>query len=48
MDRIFLYLDNSNIFISAQDLAEEREGWDARSRVRIHASSLEQGCRSLG
>ena len=40
MDRIFLYWDNSNIFISAQDLAAEREGWGARSRVRIHFPTM--------
>ena len=40
MDRIFLYWDNSNIFISAQHLAEEREGWDASRRVRIHFPSM--------
>ena len=36
MDSIFLYWDNSNIFISAQAVAEEREGWGARQRVRVH------------
>ena len=40
MDKIFLYWDNSNIFISAQDVAEEQEGWGARSRVRIHFSAM--------
>ncbi|MYF36706.1 MAG: NYN domain-containing protein [Synechococcus sp. SB0678_bin_12] len=40
MDRIFLYWDNSNIFISAQDLAAEREGWGARSRVRTHFPTM--------
>ena len=40
MDRIFLYWDNSNILISAQDVAEEQEGWGARSRVRIHFSAM--------
>ena len=40
MERVFIYWDNSNIFISAQNAAAEREGWDARPRVRIHFSSL--------
>lgn len=35
MDRVFIYWDNSNIFISAQEAAVEREGADARHRVRI-------------
>ena len=35
MDRVFIYWDNSNIFISARDAAVEREGSDARYRVRI-------------
>ena len=40
IDRIFLYWDNSNILISAQALAAEREGWGARSRVRIHFPTM--------
>ena len=35
MERVFIYWDNSNIFISARDAAVEREGGDARYRVRI-------------
>ena len=36
MDRVFVYWDNSNIFIGAQTLAEEREkSPDARYRARI-------------
>ena len=42
MERVFVYWDNSNIFISAQNAAAEREGWDTRPRVRIHFSSLLQ------
>ena len=46
MDKIFLYWDNSNIFISAQDVAAEREGWGARSRVRIHFPAMKElACR---
>ena len=46
MERVFIYWDNSNIFISAQNIAAEREGWDARSRVRIHFASLLQLARA--
>ena len=35
MDRVFIYWDDSNIFISAREAAAEREGPDARHRVRI-------------
>ena len=35
MERVFIYWDNSNIFIGAQAEAEEREGPSARYRVRI-------------
>ena len=40
MKKVFIYLDNSNIFISAQETAAEREGESARSRVRIHFRNL--------
>lgn len=40
MEKVFLYWDNSNIFVSAKELAEEREGWGARSRVRIHFPTM--------
>ncbi len=40
MDRVFLYWDNSNIFISAQHVAVEREGAAARYRVRIDFRNL--------
>ena len=40
MERVFVYWDNSNIFISAQDVAEEREGPAARYRVRIHFRNM--------
>ena len=40
MKKVFIYLDNSNIFISAQEAAAEREGEAARSRVRIHFRNL--------
>ena len=40
MSGVFVYWDNSNIFISAQEVAAEREGETARSRVRIHSRNL--------
>ena len=40
MSGVFVYWDNSNIFISAQEVAAEREGETARSRVRIHFRNL--------
>ena len=40
MDRVFVYWDNSNIFISAQQVAVEREGAAARYRVRIDFRNL--------
>lgn len=41
MSGVFVYLDNSNIFHAAQDLAEERNGdMNARYRVRIHFENL--------
>ena len=42
MDKVFIYWDNSNIFISAQQVAVEREGEAARFRVRIHFRNLLQ------
>lgn len=35
MEKAFIYWDNSNIYISAQQVAMELEGADARPRVRI-------------
>jgi len=40
MEDAFIYWDNSNIFISAQEVAAEREGYTARNRVRLHFPSL--------
>ena len=41
MDDVFLYWDNSNVFVEAQRLAEERdEGPNARYRVRINFDNL--------
>ena len=40
MDKVFIYWDNSNIFISAKDVAVQREGQGARARVRIDFRNL--------
>ena len=40
MNKVFVYWDNSNIFISAQDVAVEMEGEAARFRVRIDFRNL--------
>ena len=40
MAKVFIYWDTSNIFISAQEAAVEREGERVRSRVRIHFRNL--------
>ena len=40
MDKVFIYWDNSNIFIGAREAAAEREGEAARSRVRVHFRNL--------
>ncbi|MCY4047677.1 MAG: NYN domain-containing protein [Candidatus Dadabacteria bacterium] len=40
-NRVFIYWDTSNIFIGAQDLAEERkEGPYARFRVRVYIKNM--------
>ncbi len=40
MNKVFVYWDNSNIFISAQQVAAEREGDSARYRIRLHFRHL--------
>ena len=40
MERVFIYWDNSNIFISARGVAVEREGATARHRVRVDFRNL--------
>ena len=40
MEKVFIYWDNSNIFISAQQVARELEGEDARPRMRIDFRNL--------
>ena len=36
MTYIYVYWDDSNVFISAKDVTVEREGEETRFRVRIH------------
>ena len=38
--KVFIYWDDSNVFISAQEAAVEREGEAVRFRVRIHFRNL--------
>ena len=40
MDKVVVYWDNSNIFISAQEAATELEGDAVRYRVRLHFRHL--------
>ena len=40
MDKVFIYWDNSNIFISGQQVAVDMEGDAARYRVRLHFQHL--------
>ena len=40
MERVFIYWDNSNIFISAREVAVEWEGSTARHRVRVQFRHL--------
>ncbi len=38
--KVHLFIDNSNIFISAKDEAHNREGRAARTQIRLHFQSL--------
>ena len=40
MPKVFIYWDNSNIFIGAREVAIEREGEGVRERLRIHFRNL--------
>ena len=40
MSKVFIYWDNSNIFIGAQQVAVDREGEGVRHRLRIHFRNL--------
>jgi len=42
MKSVFVFLDNSNIFISAKTVAAEREGGDAPYQIRIQFDNLLQ------
>lgn len=42
MAKVFIFWDNSNIFIGAKDIAEQREGFDARYQVRVSFQHLLQ------
>lgn len=43
MDRlVYIYWDNSNIFIAAQYVAEEREGSEAKFQMRINIQNLKK------
>ena len=46
MDKVFVYWDNSNIFISAQEVATELEGDAVRYRVRLHFRHLMELARA--
>ena len=39
-NKVCLYWDNSNIYISAQQVAEDEEGFGVRGRGRIHFENL--------
>ena len=39
-DSVFIYWDDSNIFIGGKAVAEEREGGDARFRMRVHFDNM--------
>jgi hypothetical protein len=38
--KVHLFVDNSNIFISAKNVAEKREGFMARAEVRLYFENL--------
>lgn len=40
MEKVFIYWDNSNIFVSVKEVAAQREGEGTRSRIRIHFRNL--------
>ena len=40
MEKVFIYWDNSNIYISATEITAEREGPDARYRLRLYFRNL--------
>lgn len=46
MEKVFIYWDNSNIYISAQQVARELEGEDARPRMHIDFRNLMELARA--
>ena len=46
MEKVFIYWDNSNIFISAREVATEREGDAVRYRVRLHFRNMMELARA--
>lgn len=46
MDRVFIFWDNSNIFIGAKDIAEQREGFQSRYSIRISFQALLDLCKA--
>ena len=50
-DKVFIYWDNSNIWIAGKSVATDREGQDADVRMRIHFQNLlrlAHGDRDIG
>jgi len=40
LSKVFIYWDNSNIFVGARHVAAERDGVFARSQVRVHFENM--------
>jgi len=38
--KVFIFWDNSNIFISAKNLADDRDGWGSRELVRVDFQNM--------
>src|SRR5579871_105762 len=38
--KVYVFWDNSNVFISSKTVADENEGWRGREHVRIHFDNL--------
>ena len=38
--KVYVFWDNSNVFISSKTVADENEGWRGREHVRIHFENL--------
>lgn len=46
MNKVFIFWDNSNIFIGAKDIASEREGFKSRNLIRISFPALLDLCKA--